>query len=263
MGLKVEETDDETSILPLLEIDRTWAAYALCDLDPPYRQNARLVAAFAGADALAVILLYSLPGVTAVLPYGNDRGIEAIFSEYDLLPHEAILFLRHDRLSLVRSTYYFPNPMEMWRMVVSKADFRPFLQPNIRVVRLTPADAPRLHAFYSRWEHVEFIPEMLEYGIYYAAESSGEIIAVAGTHVVSHWCGLAAIGGVLTHPEWRGRGLATAVTGGVVSALLDIGIESVFLNVRQDNAPAVAAYRRLGFTTYAPMLEGGARLIRN
>jgi predicted GNAT family acetyltransferase len=69
---------------------------------------------------------------------------------------------------------------------------------------------------------------------------------------------LATIGGVFTHPEYRGRGLARGVTGAVARDLVDAGVQLLALNVKQDNVPAIAAYRALGFTVHRPYLEGHA-----
>jgi predicted GNAT family acetyltransferase len=50
----------------------------------------------------------------------------------------------------------------------------------------------------------------------------------------------------MTHADFRGRGYATAVTGAVTAELLRF-CDQVVLNVRADNPPALAAYRRLGY----------------
>ena len=53
---------------------------------------------------------------------------------------------------------------------------------------------------------------------------------------------------MLTHVDYRGRGFATAVTGAVTAELLRT-CDQVVLNVRSDNPPALAAYRRLGYAS--------------
>ena len=55
-------------ILPVLECDRRWAVYALCDLEAPYRAHARFIGALDGDHARAVVLVYALPNFTALLP---------------------------------------------------------------------------------------------------------------------------------------------------------------------------------------------------
>ena len=58
----------------------------------------------------------------------------------------------------------------------------------------------------------------------------------------------------MTHADFRGRGYATAVTGAVTADLLRF-CDQVVLNVRADNPPALAAYRRLGYQVYATFEE--------
>jgi predicted GNAT family acetyltransferase len=58
----------------------------------------------------------------------------------------------------------------------------------------------------------------------------------------------------MTHTDHRGRGYATAVTGAVTAELLRF-CDQVVLNVRADNPPALAAYRRLGYQNHATFEE--------
>ena len=82
----------------------------------------------------------------------------------------------------------------------------------------------------------------------------GELVAAAGTHVISPSARLAVVGNVLTHVDYRGRGFATAVTGAVTAELLRT-CDQVVLNVRADNPPAINAYRRLGYAEHARFEE--------
>ena len=71
-------------------------------------------------------------------------------------------------------------------------------------------------------------------------------MSVAGVHVCSQSYGVAALGNIATHPDFRKRGLGTAVTAKLCSSLLDI-VESIGLNVKTDNVAALNCYRKLGF----------------
>ena len=90
--------------------------------------------------------------------------------------------------------------------------------------------------------------------MYYGVRVGGKLIAAAGTHVVSSQARMAVVGNVLTHVDYRGRGYATAVTGAVTAELLR-SCDQVALNVRSDNPPALAAYRRLGYAEHVRFEE--------
>ena len=64
-------------------------------------------------------------------------------------------------------------------------------------------------------------------------------------------------GNVFTHRDMRGRGLAKAVTSAVTAELLET-VDTVVLNVRVDNVPALAAYRALGYQPHMS-LRGAPR----
>ena len=66
--------------------------------------------------------------------------------------------------------------------------------------------------------------------------------------------GLAAVGNVLTRAPYRNRGYGTACTAAVTVAAMTEH-RDVVLNVREDNDPAIAVYRRLGFRVHRPFIE--------
>jgi ribosomal protein S18 acetylase RimI-like enzyme len=251
---------DDATILELLEQDRRWAAYALCDVDRPYRDRARFIGALRVGRAEALVLLYRLqwlPGAHALLVFGDPEAARAIFARYRRFPERAFIIIRSEYLSPLEERYSVQESWAVLRMVLDATDARPASDVDAPIVRLTSADIPALRALYRHW-NTSFDPLMLESGVYCGVYEGRGLIAVAGTHAVSTRRGIAAIGGVFTHPDHRGRGLATGTTGAVVEEVLRQGVDLVVLNVREDNAPAIAAYRRLGFMPYHSYLEGHA-----
>lgn len=98
-----------------------------------------------------------------------------------------------------------------------------------------------------------FLPHMIEHRSSVGVYDSGQLVAAAGTHVLSESKRCAAIGSVYTRPSHRGQGLGRAVTAGVVDRIHE-RVELIGLNVAADNIAARAAYERLGFRqilTYA------------
>ncbi|KAB8161709.1 GNAT family N-acetyltransferase [Streptomyces sp. 3MP-14] len=76
-------------------------------------------------------------------------------------------------------------------------------------------------------------------------DAGTEPLAVAADAWSAAGCGF--MGGVVTHPAARGRGLARAVCGFVLDALVQRHGRAALM-VMADNAPAIATYERLGLT---------------
>lgn len=97
---------------------------------------------------------------------------------------------------------------------------------------------------------------MVEHGVYYGVREGDDLIAVAGTHVLSRSESAAGIGNVYTRRDRRKRGLAAATTSAVTSELLRMGIRTIGLKVVQSNSGAARIYERLGFVRHCPFIEG-------
>jgi predicted GNAT family acetyltransferase len=79
----------------------------------------------------------------------------------------------------------------------------------------------------------------------FGAWMNGKPVAKAGTNAIGfRYC---QVGGVYTEPAFRGRGIATAVMTRLLSAIASRG-QHCTLFVRNDNPPAAALYRSLGFS---------------
>jgi ribosomal protein S18 acetylase RimI-like enzyme len=115
------------------------------------------------------------------------------------------------------------------------------------VVRLGPADAGEAVAFYAAsYPASYFEPVNLERGPYLAIRDDRGLAAIAGVHVYSPVKRVASLGNIATRPDARGRGLARRVTA-ALCRLLGAEIDVIGLNVRADNAAAIACYRGIGF----------------
>ncbi len=87
--------------------------------------------------------------------------------------------------------------------------------------------------------------------IFLAEAPDGTVVASAQTSAEGRE--MAVIGGVVTHPAYRGRGYGTLVTAHLCAALLAENKEP-FLYYRRDNVPAARAYARIGFVPLADAL---------
>ena len=86
---------------------------------------------------------------------------------------------------------------------------------------------------------------MLETGKYFGIREGKKLVAVAGVHVYSREYKVAALGNITTHIDFRGKGLAAAVTGQLCQELVDEGL-MVCLNVKVGQSPGRCLLREAG-----------------
>ena len=79
------------------------------------------------------------------------------------------------------------------------------------------------------------------------AELDGIIVSYVGAESVLDESN---VGNIVTHREYRGRGIATELFKALLAELMEKGIRKLFLEVEHDNVPAIALYEKLGFTGY-------------
>lgn len=96
---------------------------------------------------------------------------------------------------------------------------------------------------------------LLNTGYYFGIWSDDALIAAAGVHVLGPAHRVAAIGNVVTHPDFRGRGNGRAVMSMLCRRLLQ-RYDTIGLNVRVDNVTAIRLYTSLGFVPLVGFEEG-------
>ena len=249
---------DRAAIRARLFADPAWSVYALGDLGPGFFEHTSWHTEPSG-DAL--VMLYSAFETPVLFAIGQPEGVEPLLAEIANL-HRLYLSVRPEILPLMRSRYTVSHETPMWRMVLDPAHFPG--EPS-RAVRLSVADYPALLRLHADGEPSGeapdfFSPGMVEKGIFYGIFEGPALVATAGTHLVVPSEGVAAVGSVYTRRDRRGQGLAGEATGSVTAELLRQMPPGavIALNVRQDNAPALSVYRRLGYTIYCPFYEGVA-----
>lgn len=244
------QTTDRRVLARFLEQDRLYAAYALCDLEEREFARTRWGAAYDGDQLIAVGLEYTGPTPQPLFVMGRTDGIEAVLRDV-IRPRAAYIAARSTMLPAIEAHYRVDPGPQMVRMWVDRARFRPY---PAQVQRLLPVEIGELNRLY-QLGFASWLPSSaIGDGVYYGMRVNGQLVAAAGTHVISPSARLAVVGNVLTHVDYRGRGFATAVTGAVTAELLRT-CDQVVLNVRADNPPAINAYRRLGYAEHARFEE--------
>jgi len=247
-------TTDRAAILSFLRKDRLYAAYAIGDLQPPMFERCTWAVATKDGRVRALALHFRGLIPPALFLMGVEGGLSTIL-QHSLCPTPVLVTCRSEHLPLVQTLYDLCDTALMWRMVLRPSCFRPF---DRSCTKLCASQAVQLGALYALGGGDAFTPSQLQHGVFYGIEVDDQIVAVAGTHLVSPEYGVAAVGNVFTHPEYRGRGYASAATSAVVAALRSAGIRDIVLNVSQSNQAAIRIYERLGFERYCPFVEGPA-----
>lgn len=239
-------------IRSLLQHDRIWCVYALGDLSP----------------ALFPKTQWFSPDLTLVL---HDYGTCILFAVGESSIAEALLHVQWPvhlqvqapALEAIERHAHVAKRQLMFRMAWRGS--RAGWVDATRARRLTMADVPALERLYAdgapRGESPDFFfPSMVADGVFFGVCDGSEILSVAGTHLYAPAEGAAAIGNVYTHSSHRGRGLGKIATCATLAELAHL--ETVGLNVRAGNAPALKVYESLGFRTHCEFFEGLATALR-
>jgi len=243
--IEVVASRDRALLRTFLEQDRLRAAYAICDLDDTEFHKTKWGVAYERGAPIAVVLEYGGLTPQPLFVMGDAEGVAAVLRDV-IKPRIVYLACDEDHLAQVGRQYKVDPGPQMVRMVVNRQTFRPIYGP---VIRLEPPDIVDLNRLYGLGFAGWLPADSIANGVYYGVRSGGRLVAAAGTHVISRDARMAAVGNVMTHHEFRGRGYAKATTSAVTQELLR-SCDDVVLNVRSDNPPALAAYRAIGYAEH-------------
>lgn len=240
----VTSVHDRAELAGLLEGNPAVNAYQLGDLDDfywPYTtwyQDGGSVALIYHATAPPTLLAFDpspglLPGLAPLLPpvfyaHLSIGAHEALTEHYEQEPHGL-----HHKMALTDPS----------RLTGAEGD------------RLAEKDLDDILALYAKaYPGNWFDPRMLETGQYFGIRRDGRLVAIAGVHVWSPRYRVCSLGNVTTDPDLRGQGLGSAVVARLCLSAQE-QVATITLNVKADNAAAIAVYTRLGFTHVADYEE--------
>jgi ribosomal protein S18 acetylase RimI-like enzyme len=249
--LRVRAISDRDQIAEFLRTDRRYAAYALGDLDSSARGRCSWGIAYDGSGAPMALAMHHDGLVPQPLfLMGDPGGCRAILASV-IKPRDAFLQTTEQLAHVAAELYELERPTALLRMVVDAESFVPHAGA---AVRLNAGDIDDLNRLYQLGFRAGFAQAILDDAVYYGVRVRGRLVSAAGTHVINRREGIAVVGNVMTHADFRGHGFAKMVTGAVTADLLE-QVPDVALNVHADNAPAVAAYSRLGYREHCRLTE--------
>ncbi len=256
-----DATDDEA--YAILSQDPVWNCFALADLQAPLRQYSQFPIAYReGSNEHAICLVLCHPSIGQVLsPCGAEAGVAAILKHLTL-PERPLIQSQRVHIPLLQH-YYQPETgwKELLRMTISPTSLRLQVHaPHHPVKQLTISDLSTLKNMYASYSENTFPADLFTQNLYFGVYEGEQLVAAGGTHVLAADFHIAILGNVLTAPQARRRGYATAITAALVTKLFEQHYSLVILNVFADNDDAIRIYQRLGFQMRLRFLTGRATI---
>jgi len=222
--------------------------YSIGDLDDFFWHNTVWYAGKDGDDIQALAMLYTVPPVPTLHAMCEEEGsmAELLRSVLHLLPGRFHAHLSGGLAEVFDERGNVKSSTQHWKMALSNKSHLSGVDCS-RAVRLTANDLDEMlrlyeEAYPGNW----FNPRMLETGQYFGIRSENRLVSVAGVHVYSQQYKVASLGNVVTHPNYRGKGLATSATARLCQSLAKT-VDHIGLNVKADNQAAMSLYEKLGF----------------
>jgi RimJ/RimL family protein N-acetyltransferase len=241
---------DRDLIATWLRRDPLLHLYAIGDLDDFFWPYTQWYALAEGDDIRQVILCYTgapLLILHALTSDSRDEMRALLRSILHLLPCRIYSHLSANLIDVFADDYRIEPHGAYDKMALTDLARLDAVDTSAAIC-LAPGDLAEIKALYdAAYPGNWFDPRMLETGRYYGIRQDGALLSVAGVHVYSPHYRVAALGNITTHPRARGRGLATLVTAKLCQELRS-SVDQIGLNVRADNAGAIACYAKLGFT---------------
>lgn len=224
--------------------------FYLGDLDDSSWPNTTWYGLIEGDQLQAVALLYSGLSSPAFLCTQNERNVsqqrQLLESLLPLLPNRFDSFLGCDLDDILSRQYEIDSHGLHRRMGLIIPNHLP-QQNDPRVALLSKADLPEVSALFDEgYPGNWFEPKVLDTNQYVGLRVDGALVSVAGVHVYSPVYRVAALGNIVTHPDYRGKGYGRTITGQLCRRLLST-VDHIGLNVKADNNAALACYASLGF----------------
>ena len=255
--MPVVEVEEKETIAAFLRRHAHAHAYELGDLDDFHWPYTTWFGWESGGRLEQLVLLYTEPEVPVLIAIAEeplDAMVDLLRAIADTLPPALYAHATPALLDTLSERYAVEGAAPHLKLALGRTDL--VARHAVAADLLGSADLDEIVAFYEEaYPGTWFRPRMLQTGRYVGIRRSGRLACIAGVHVHSPGWGVAALGNVATLPELRGQGLARGACAALCLLLLADGIETIALNVRADNAAAIASYSRLGFEPAAEYVE--------
>jgi|TARA_B110000438_G_scaffold92078_1_gene91559 predicted GNAT family acetyltransferase len=192
---------------------------------------------------------------------GSKSIIEEIAKNIKLPKKNQLISANIDHLAILKKQYKLVNYSEQYRMMVTAENFQiDNSKHRFQIRKMIPKDIDIMKNFYLSAGHkINFDQKLIHKGAFYGAFKNNNLIACAGTHIISEKSQCAAIGNILTNFNYRGLGIAKKLTSLVTKKLLESNISKITLSVDIENSIAYSIYDKLGYKIVTKNFEGHLR----
>lgn len=221
--------------------------YAIGDLDDFFWPYTTWYAWNEDNENQAIALLYTRRKLPTLLGLSDESKTKKLLGDLvQLLPQKFHAHLRSGADEVLRDKYNLKSHGRYNKMALTNKS--PLHDVDCSgVVRLKDENLDEVLEFYRQaYPDNWFDSEMLQTEQYFGIRKENMLVSVAGIHVYSEQYKVAALGNIVTHPDYRGNGFAKAVTAKLCRTLSK-KVDHIGLNVKSDNETAISMYRKLGF----------------
>ncbi|MDF1544541.1 MAG: GNAT family N-acetyltransferase [bacterium] len=245
-------TTDKPRLARHFQKDPVLFSYHLGDLDDFFFPYCQFACVYHPTRAIIeeAVIVYNGGCLPAILMFGLTERFQSLMSNLvDLLPPRFHGHFQPPTREILLTRYSESKSHgKHLKMKLEDPDrLKSGEDHSFQLRRLDESDLGELRSLYqSAHPGHYFIDRMLQTGKYFGILADNAIVAVAGVHVCSAEYKIAALGNIVTHPDYRGQGMGTAITAHLTQELIAEGL-TVTLNVSAENNPAIVLYEKLGF----------------
>jgi ribosomal protein S18 acetylase RimI-like enzyme len=245
----VENVNDKDLLYRHFVKDPATFAYHIGDLDNFFYKDCRWPSILdRDGNIIDTILIFTGLATPTVMIFALTRNLKNHLEQFvRIFPERFFCHFDKDFRELLRQKYNEQSLGTHLKMEYFPKGELTYDPSDEKIIRLDKSNLKQLEQLYVlSYPDNYFHERMLETSKYFGYLRDGNIIGVSGVHVYSKEYKTAVLGNIATAKEFRGKGIASLLTGKLVKELRSEGM-TISLNVKADNFEAIRCYKKLGF----------------
>jgi ribosomal protein S18 acetylase RimI-like enzyme len=230
--------------------------YSIGDLDDFFWPDTTWYGWEERGDIQSVVLLYTASDAPTLLALSEQQDVmwELVQSIFPVLPERFYAHLSPAVAETVERQCKIKSYGKHYKMGLKNKTLLHDIDCS-QVIRLIENDLDDMLGLYEKsYPGNWFNARMLKTEQYFGIRLKNRLVSIAGVHVYSEKYKVAALGNIVTHPDYRSRGFGKAVTAKLCQSLFE-HVDNIGLNVKADNTAAIALYKKLGFEIVSTYYE--------